>query len=465
MQRRIPRPIPGAVARLDRQPNRRDLAPLASVHPVRPTLRQRALARARLADTMPGMAPFGACSATIRRRRVWPLACFVLFVIVPFPWAAGCFGAVRSSDVLLYLVGVVFVGMAAALAQSWSRVSHGELTAAESSIYLNGRRVLHSSTVRAASVHCSGGRVRVRLVRPWRPVDVVVASLQEGDSLMAALGLTADTSVARYQMKCGRFRDNLVRYSIATGLMIFALMGPFVLGGLARRFEPSTFGGVAPILLRAIALAGMGGSVVLCGFLVRQFVTVVVGPDGVWLRRWLGRPRFVPIGAIASARCDKADVALCLRDGTSILLSTSWKHRTTAWVEEDASVFTSRVNASVDACRHPRAATSLSVARAGRRCDEWIDALCDLRLAYSSMRQSAPPRELLWRIVEDALAAPTERAGSAMILREGLDPSERARLQAAARASAAPRLRSALDLLASSADDALVIVALSGLHD
>jgi hypothetical protein len=59
-----------------------------------------------------------------------------------------------------------------------------------------------------------------------------------------------------------------------------------------------------------------------------------------------------------------------------------------------------------------------------------------------------------WRTVEDPASDRRRRAGTAVALRESLDEVGRVRLRVAAAASASPRLRVALEKVASPIDEA-----------
>jgi hypothetical protein len=95
-----------------------------------------------------------------------------------------------------------------------------------------------------------------------------------------------------------------------------------------------------------------------------------------------------------------------------------------------------------------------------RTYDAWIEALRELS-RDGHYRAAALPPEELWRVLEDPAAETSARAGAAMALRESLDAEGRARLRVAGAASASPRVRVALDAIASSdADDAELRAAL-----
>jgi hypothetical protein len=75
------------------------------------------------------------------------------------------------------------------------------------------------------------------------------------------------------------------------------------------------------------------------------------------------------------------------------------------------------------------------------------------------------PRDELWRAVEDPTADPSTRAGAAIALRGALSEGESTRLRAAAEACAAPKLRVALDKIASRAAEDALVEALDALAD
>ena len=181
--------------------------------------------------------------------------------------------------------------------------------------------------------------------------------------------------------------------------------------------------------------------------------TITVGPDGVLVAS-LVRRRFYPLAALASVRETAWGVQLTLKSGREVEIRTEHKE----------SRETSQRRAAIAACIERRLAelapneqpapTTL-LARGGRDVTEWLRALHALRNGEAgAYRSAAIPEEELWRTVEDPTSDPTARAGAAVALRESLDEDGRVRLRVAAAASASPRLRVALEKVASPIDEA-----------
>jgi hypothetical protein len=353
-------------------------------------------------------------------------------------------------------VGAVFVlGAACLLAHfTWASVLDAAVAADRSGLYLNGRLEIARAGVRTASLQRRGERTAVRLVGLWRPVEVLLEDAHEAERLIAAMGLSRQTSVARYWMRWGRRRETAFGAVIQLAGTVVAPVAIVVVGRFLR--------------LPAWTILGTVGISMGCGwaFWLRQGVSVAVGPDGVFLRRWIGRARFIQLDDIDSAKRENADVLLCLRDGGQIYLSHVFTKRVSArhWQGDVAGELVARVTERlappVRAC-----AVGSVVARGGRATGQWIDDVGALSTKCRSFRQAVVPAEVLWHIVEDASAGETARAGAAMALRAELDIEGHARVRAAADACAAPRLRAALAVIGSDVGDAGVAAVVSCLDD
>lgn len=192
--------------------------------------------------------------------------------------------------------------------------------------------------------------------------------------------------------------------------------------------------------------------------------TITVGHDGVLVAS-LVRRRFYPLAALASVRETSWGVLLTLQSGREVEIRT----------EHNENVKTSQRRAALAACierrraelalnEQPAPATLL--ARGGRDVTEWLRALHALRNGEAgAYRAAAIPEEVLWRTVEDPASDPTVRAGAAVALRDSLDDAGRVRLRVAAAASASPRLRVALEKVASPTDEAELACALEGCEE
>lgn len=180
---------------------------------------------------------------------------------------------------------------------------------------------------------------------------------------------------------------------------------------------------------------------------VNRFVPgyVRIGDDGfffaaVWKRRFV---RYADVTAIETSNWG---VVLTLRTGKTILIRTNpdW-----APVSKDAKrdSLAAALGERLEIYRQ-RATTSNAVsllARGGRTVDAWMKSLAAVNPKRAgSYRTAALPQDELWRVVEDATADPSARAGATVVLREALDDAGRTRLRVAIDGIAAPKVRVAM---------------------
>jgi hypothetical protein len=202
---------------------------------------------------------------------------------------------------------------------------------------------------------------------------------------------------------------------------------------------------------------------------LNQFVRVAVGSDGVRMRRLLGGSRFIPFSAIKEARATGRELHVSLEDGASFAMHHGSGGGLMGSGDKDdaplAATIVARIREQLVAHRAREKSGPHAFSRAGRSTAEWLRDLSSAATANPSYREQAIPSEELWRVVEDATAPATARAGAAVALRVALDEEGRVRLRAAADACAAPRLRVALEAVASASDESRVRDALDGLDD
>jgi hypothetical protein len=137
-------------------------------------------------------------------------------------------------------------------------------------------------------------------------------------------------------------------------------------------------------------------------------------------------------------------------------------------LHENARVLSVRIHGAWSAHRPSGMESAAALlGREGRGMSAWITNLRALGAGANADMRTAPiPRERLLRVVEDASLDPTSRAAAAVALGLDLDEEGRARLRAAAESTAAPKLRFAIEKVASleGSEDAAIEAALAELE-
>ena len=387
--------------------------------------------------------PFTKKDALVRTKRLWlfVVGSALMFAPAALPFIAPK-GHAPSALGLLAAVLAYFVAVSGTLHawNRWWREKSGELRADENELRIGERTVVRRSSIRHAHVLRRDGKILIRLGRMLRLVDVEVTDEAEGEALLAAMRLDAARSVAHYPMTHGTWRGSLVR---ALGAVVPLVIVPPI----------ALFAGFPlPLFLAALSVTSIG--MILYAF--NQMIRVSVGADGVRIRHLLQRPRFVPFSAIEEALTDGRDITLRLADGEKIVMhhpaGKGFKPLAFADRAEDGRKLVERIEAQVEAHRTRANADATLFARAGRETAQWVRDVVRAGASdrnEASYRTAAVPSDALWRIVENAAAPATARAGAAVALRGALDEEGRVRLRATADACAAPKLRVALEAVAS----------------
>jgi hypothetical protein len=388
--------------------------------------------------------------ATVRTKRLSLLAALVALIAVGAPASVMAMLYAVQGHPVAWLAYALFFPAIVGLFKAWTdlwREERGHLRADETGLWLGERSVIRREEVRHAYVLRRCARICVRFGRRIWPVEVEVADEAGGEALLAAMRLDAGSSVGQYAMTHGTWRTSFLRAAAST---LPVLIAP----GVAL-----LVGGALPLLLPSLLV----GSALTCLVAINLKVAVSIGADGIRLRRPLSKARFVPFAAIAGASTDGTDVAIQLHDGEVLRVhSAAGANRKRHGFfkapialsdrAHEGDKLVERIRAQLAARRGRTNAEAPSFARAGRETEAWLREIRAATDANASYRTAAVPPEELWRIVEDAAAAPTARAGAAAALRDVLDDPGRVRLRAAADACAGPRLRVALETVASEED-------------
>jgi hypothetical protein len=295
------------------------------------------------------------------------------------------------------------------------------------------------------------GRVAVCFSTSTLSVRATIPNEATARALCAALGakvsavLPEGATVARHFAFAGTTREVLA--ALVVGMVIMAATE-------VARDVRFTFGVACALMLAAVVVAWSA------------LFELTVGVDGVALRR-RGRSRFVPFEDIASIDPRPEGVGIVLRSSEEILVHVPFAEADGALLRQRDKIAESLAESlrAYGETRikpdHARVGALAVLARGKRPVAEWLVALKDLAAPTGAAYRSAEvPIEELWRVVEDATAEPTARAGAAVALRATLDDDGRVRLRVASEGTASPKVRVVLEA-ASGEDDAVLESALS----
>ncbi len=208
-----------------------------------------------------------------------------------------------------------------------------------------------------------------------------------------------------------------------------------------------------PLWATAVVAAALGAAGVL-----RTYYRVHVGSDGVRLSRAFARGRFIEYREMSLARREGTKVVLRARNGTKLVMNARTAAIAHAFVED--------VNDRIAVVRRPAGVRApMMLRREGRSVAAWLGAVRPPASDAASYRELALPKETFWEVLEDPTATPTERAAAAFALRKRLDAEGRTRLVRVAEDCAEPKLRVALESIASDDDEDAVMRALDPLAD
>lgn len=385
------------------------------------------------------------------RRNPWVLgAAAIPFLIWPLALALAVF--VHPGFLALLFHGALFGSLALYAAWThnpWPRAVDAQVRVERDAVWIGERRIARDELVGGYLVPLSGERITVRLQRKGIEPDIelITGTEEEGTALLRALGFAAEQSVVALRAM------SMVHAHMWK--VIFGIFGAF--GALVAL--QSVFGSGALSLMPILVLLFAGVSLLPS--------RVEVGADGV-LVRWFGRERFVRHDAIELAwvgergwgKSRRKSVLLKLTSGEEMDIPVS----SVTWDRGRAEALVARIHAAMEARRAGSEVAPEALLRRGDVAHvDWVRTLRAGR-ALATHRRAAPLGDQLWRIVEDPAGEPLTRAAAAVALGSELAPDERARLQHVAGATAAPRLRIALDAVADGEDEEAVGEALEALE-
>lgn len=395
------------------------------------------------ADDLGELAPKSSREVVVHRvhaREPWMVATF-LSVLIP----ALVLAAVTAREPWLFFVGVFggggwLTGIVLLVAYKlWKRATKLDADktphyarATARGVYVDQRLALPRENIVSAFVSPSwpnGAYVRVHRRVGW-PAEYWTADVDGAHALVAGLGLDASRIVG-----------------IAKGAPIVEGLWLRVLLGLSVVALAAMLTTISPLFsLATVPLAILFGALTL---LPQKFV---VGTDGV-LIRWFGRRvRFIPIQEIAVVEQLPGVVRVHLHDRTIRDLVVSRRiGEQSATIGLQVGLLAERIRGAMRRAGALEVDTSV-LERGERDVGSWIAALRDL--ARGTGYRAAVQREDLVYVVEDGQRPAHVRIAAAVALGES-DPHERARLRIAAESSSMPELRDALDAVLCGDDEQL----------
>ncbi len=312
----------------------------------------------------------------------------------------------------------------------WRASRPGTIRGGESGVSMNGRLVVRRRHVDAATVLARSNTVR--LWRRWLgPLDVVVGSKEEAAALIEALGLGTGQSIAVFWATYGT-RGRRVLVSVLAVLASLAL---------ARVLAPGLRRGTPPAALLFLGLPLAAAALTLSA-------RVLVGSDGVLVRRRIAPSRFVSFGAIASVGCEWNEIVLRLRSGERVVLTTGSGRA----LEETREALARRIEEAraAYATRAGGAGIEALLAPGGRAIEAWVREMRKLT-TEREYRAASLDAERLLHVATDAATPAATRVGAALALSASITDDDRARLRIASEVCADPRLRVALRRVADGA--------------
>jgi len=296
-------------------------------------------------------------------------------------------------------------------------------------------------------------------VQLGKKLHLRMARIEDARALLEATGVDASRKAARFHI----IAPSRLNHRARLGILIASLPLSVALAILLQKMTGHPAPGpiyMLPYLLAITAFAIPG--------------SVQIGVDGV-LVRWLWQQRFIPLSEISDVVTTERSflnrtvlgIRLTLVSGETLDLSVaSPPSRTSDASRASVQTIVERIEEAREVARGAGGADAARVlGRDGRSASDWLAAL---RQAFGHVEgfRGGPPLTLeqLWRAVEDPDARPWVRAAAAAALAHDVDEEKRTRLRVVAEATAAPKLRIALEA-AAEANDEKIAEALESFED
>ena len=305
------------------------------------------------------------------------------------------------------------------------------------------RRGKHTSFARSAFTagwieRSARGSFALLSVRGGAQITIEVSNLAEGQSLLGAVGVSAERQAMKTRLSPPFSRHAAIGclalpVSIAVTLGVVVYGGAFFLGQHDYR-AGLTFAG----FLGAFALT-------LTGFVSP---TLIIGNDGVTIAGLLHR-RFVPWARVSRVTRVKGGVELGLRGGGAVMLAVDPRFTDRELgTNPVAQAIVDRIHQAMVAGGESPAAALAALDRGGRSLAVFREHLLALGEERSDYRRIALPREDILSVLDDPAAPPERRVAAALALSRVDSPEVKERVRIAVSACADEDLKRALSAAA-----------------
>ncbi len=327
----------------------------------------------------------------------------------------------------------------------WPRRRRAHVVVDERGLTLDRRLVCARHRFRNAFAVALPDGPAVHLEGRLRPaLSILVDDDREGESILRALRLDTAHATATFPAIYGGKRAWMWRViawmcaglALSIGIIFLRDMSPAL-----HAIVPGWIGQPMMWLPYAVLVA-------------RGMVRVTVGSDGVLVRPYLGKGRYIPYADIESAALENQNVVLRLRSGTTVLLGVGSQKLAGGEYKGDALLHRIRSGMQAPRTEEGERQPATLVARGERSAHAWVLGLKEIaETARATYRRPVVPPDQFWRMVEDVSCPPDVRAGAAVALSAALDDAGRERLHMVSETCASPRLRVALEAVRSGTDE------------
>lgn len=341
--------------------------------------------------------------------------------------------AVAAPVPFLWVLPIVLAALVLRAIILSMRFQRSKVRIDEQGLHIDGvLRTARSTITQALFVPEGTDGAIVRVESAGAQTAIVVRDEAEAKTILRELDMAVDQRAAKFNAVAPAALPAFAGMALGLALMMF---------GLFAKVHPLVVIGPALALLAPLLLVP---------------ASIVVGIDGVYLKSLVTK-RFYAFDRIDTVTGTQRGVSLKLRDGSSVDLPLTSRLRLNAFEEQDRNALVERITRTLEHRRaggaaSPGAAVATRLERGSRPFAEW---LAQLTTEESATFREMPLRlEDLRAVLEDPAGAPNQRVAAALVLAKRGGADERALIRVAAETAAAPKLRVALDTIATGESDA-----------